>query len=97
MNENDEICKKSDFEKIKNMKYIDILRAYFSSMEFEQSIIELYQKKEKIEYIEEYVNKAINYVNFFAVNKKKLNDTRTNIIKIINSNEEDIEEGEREY
>ena len=97
LNENDEICKKSDFEKIKNMKYIDILRAYFSSMEFEQSIIELYQKKEKIEYIEEYVNKAINYVNFFAVNKKKLNDTTTNIIKIINSNEEDIEEGEREY
>ena len=99
LNENDEICKKSDFEKIKNMKYMDILRAYFSSLEFEQTIIELYQKKEKLEYIEEYVNKALNYVNFFAFNKKKLNVSKSNIFKIINKNEEneEVEEDESEY
>mgnify|MGYP006988904120 FL=1 len=71
LNKNPEIKKLSDFEKISKMKYVDILKAYFSSLEFEQSIIELFQKKEKIDYIEEYVCKALTYVNFFANNKKR--------------------------
>ena len=82
LKENPEICKNSDFEKIKNMKYIDILKAYFSSFEFEQSIIDLKNKKEKIDYIEEYINKALSYVNFFAFNKKRFNDnTSNNVVK----------------
>ena len=71
LNKNPEIKKLSDFDKIGKMKYEDILKAYFSSFEFEQTILELFQKKEKIDYIEEYVSKALTYVNFFINNKKK--------------------------
>ena len=71
LNQNPEIKKLSDFDKIGKMKYEDILKAYFSSFEFEQTILELFQKKEKIDYIEEYVSKALTYVNFFINNKKK--------------------------
>ena len=102
LKENPEICENSEFEKLKNMKYIDILRAYFSSMEFEDSIVELYNKKEKIDYIEEYVNKALTYVNFFADNKK-INNTKkmkdTENISNSNSNlgEEEEEENDSGY
>ena len=72
LNNNPEIKKLSDFDKISKMKYEDILKAYFLSFEFEQTILELFQKKEKIDYIEEYVSKALTYVNFFINNKKKV-------------------------
>ena len=88
LKENPEICVNSEFEKIKNMKYIDILKAYFSSMEFEESIIELYNKREKIDYIEEYVNKALTYVNFFADNKK-INNVFKKVKDIENNNDND--------
>ena len=56
------------FDKLRNMRYLDILNAYFSSKEFEDSIIELHNKREQIEYIEEYINKSLNYVYFFSTN-----------------------------
>lgn len=90
LKDNPEISKNSEFDKIKNMKYIDMLKAYFSSMEFEESIIELYNKKEKIDYIEEYINKALTYVNFFSDNKKILNDTSK--IKEAENNNDNFEE-----
>ena len=67
LDENKEISEKFYFEKIKKMKYEELLRAYFSSVEFENSLIELYNKNksEKIDYIEEYVNKALTYIDFF--------------------------------
>ena len=71
LNQNPKIKKLSDFDKISKMKYEDILKAYFASFEFEQTILELFQKKEKIDYIEEYVSKALTYVNFFINNKRK--------------------------
>ena len=101
LKKNPEICKNSEFEIIKNMKYNDILRAYFSSFEFEQSIIELNNKNETIEYIEEYINKSLNYVNFYNFNKKLLNDNtiennnnkNCNKFKMAyNSDDEDYEE-----
>ena len=102
LKENPEICENSEFEKLKNMKYIDILRAYFSSMEFEDSIVELYNKKEKIDYIEEYVNKALTYVNFFADNKKvnntkKMKDTENISNSNSNLGEEEEEEDDSGY
>ncbi len=66
LNNNEKINKVSLFNKIRNMKYIDILNAYFISREFEESIFELHQKKEKIEYIEEYINKSLTYVSFYS-------------------------------
>ena len=99
LKENPEICKKSDFDKIKDMKYMDILKAYFSSFEFEQSIIELNNKKEKIDYIEEYINKALTYVNFFAFNKKRFNNhpvikKNNNTFRISYYDDEECEQSE---
>ena len=81
LNKNPEIKKLSDFDKIGKMKYEDILKAYFLSFEFEQTILELFQKKEKIDYIEEYVSKALTYVNFFINKKKTLPETIYNTNK----------------
>ena len=69
-----EICEKSEFKKIKNMKYEELLKAYFSSEEFEKSLTQLYDKnkedkREQITYLEEYINKAISYVDFFKNNE----------------------------
>ena len=103
LKENPKICELSEFNIIKNMKYIDLLRAYFSSYEFEQSIIELYNKKEKgelsskkekIEYIEQYVNKALTYVNFYNNNKKGCFETSNNNIADSSADNDEISENE---
>ena len=81
------------------MKYKDILKAYFSSKEFDESIKELYNKKEKLSYIEKYINKALNYVDYFSNHKKcknidaniNLEGKDDNIGKVIN-----IDEGKEE-
>ena len=70
---NPKISKDSLFHKIRNMKYIDILTAYFLSKEFEESIIEMIQKGEKNQYIEEYINKSLSYVNFYKNSLSKQN------------------------
>lgn len=88
LRENPIISELSDFNKIKNMKYMDILSAYFSSQEFEQTIIELHNKKETNDYIKEYVNKALSYVTFFY-NKKSRDETTNN--KDISSSDDDEE------
>ena len=87
LEQNEEISKKAGFDIIQRMKYEEILKAYFQSTEFENSLIELYEKNksEKIDYIEEYVNKAVTYIEFFK------NPPIKNIIKKGN-NKEDIEE-----
>ena len=64
------IYTKSLFSKICSMKYIDILKAYFLSSEFEESIIQLHNKGEDIEYLEDYINKSLNYVQYYSENKK---------------------------
>lgn len=81
LNKNIEISEKSGFNRIKNMKYDEILNAYFSSLEFEKSLEDFYDKNkmEKIEYIEEYFNKAKTYVDFFK-NPPKNFDVRENEI-----------------
>jgi hypothetical protein len=62
LNKEYEIIQKSEFDKIKEMKYVDILKAYFLSKEFENYIINMFKKEEK-EYIKRYINQALNYVN----------------------------------
>ena len=75
LNENKEISKKAEFNIIKNMTYEEILNAYFTSKEFENSLIEIYDKNkmEKLEYIEEYINKSFSYVDFFKNSSKRKN------------------------
>ena len=67
LEKNKEISQKAEFDKIKKMKYEELLKIYFTSAEFENSLIELYEKNksEKIDYIEDYINKAETYVEFF--------------------------------
>ena len=43
LNSNPVIRERSGWQKIRTMKYIDLLKAYFNSEEFEQSIYELYK------------------------------------------------------
>ncbi len=71
MEDNPEICKKSGFDIIKDRKYKDLLNIYFSSGEFEDSIIRLKKENESKEYIQEYVLKAKNYVSFYSKYKNK--------------------------
>ena len=63
---NPEISKISGFDKMKKMKYRDLLCAYFSSLEFEQSIEQLEEEKEAAEYIQEYIYLAKSYIEYFT-------------------------------
>ena len=63
---NPEISKDSGFDKMKKMKYRDLLSAYFSSLEFEQSIMQLEKEKEVAEYIQEYIYLAKSYIAYFT-------------------------------
>ena len=62
---NEEISEISGFNELKKMKYRDILRHYFSSIEFEQSIKQLEIELEDNEYIQEYICLAKNYIDDF--------------------------------
>lgn len=92
LDENPLINELSSFNIIRKMKYKALLKAFFISKEFENSIIELNQKGEKMEYIEKYVNVALRYVHFFSskvvlpINKKKRNK---NLIQIIYDDEDE--------
>ena len=66
LEKNPEISKISGFNKIKKMKYKDILNSYFLSKEFENTIDMLKNKKETTEYITEYIFLAKDYINFFS-------------------------------
>ena len=88
LDKNPKICKLSKFNKVRDMKYSQILKAYFLSLEFEESIIDLHNKGEKKEYIEDYINKSLNYVNFFASNKSKIIENNSNIIQNSNDNKD---------
>lgn len=72
LEKNPKISGKSGYDKLKKMKYIELLKAYFSSAEFEKSLVDMYKKKnEKIDYIEEYINKSLSYINFFKNQQEK--------------------------
>ena len=49
------------------MKYKDILKHYFSSIEFEKSIEQLDEEDEDTEYIQEYIYLAKYYIDYFTV------------------------------
>ena len=65
LEENPKISEISGFNVLKKMKYKDILRRYFSSIEFEQSIKQLEKDNEDNEYIQEYICLAKNYIDYF--------------------------------
>ena len=77
LEKNPKISKDSGFDFIKNMKYKDILEKYFISKEFEDSVYRLIEEKESQEYIQLYIYRAKNYINYysqFGVNLKEFED-----------------------
>ncbi len=70
LDNNIEISKKAGFDIISNMIYADILKEYFNSYEFENSISKLRNEEENEEYISEYLIKAKTYVKFFLRHKE---------------------------
>ena len=67
LKENEEISRISGFDKIRKMKYKDLLKAYFASSEFDNSIEQLKKEKENDEYIQEYFFLAQDYIEYFTV------------------------------
>ena len=64
LNKNKKISEKSGWEKIRKMKYIDLLKAFFNSKKFENSVNELKQKEDK-NYINNYLFLAHTYIDYF--------------------------------
>ena len=85
MDENRKISDESGWEIIKNMKYKNLLKAYFNSNEFEQAIEDL-SKKETANYTNAYIHFASTYVDYFlnyepvqsnnSIIKNDINDTK---------------------
>ena len=95
LNNNPEISTNSGYNIIKDMKYKDLLQLYFSSKEFENSIFQLKNKNESIEYIDSYIKLSQDYINFFSDSNiviKKDNETeestKFNSIPKINKKED---------
>lgn len=65
INEDDKLY--TEFKKHASRKYYDLLIEYFYSDEFISDIIFLAKKEDKI-YVSKYVEKALDYVNFFSGN-----------------------------
>lgn len=81
------VSKESGWEKIKNTKYVDLLRDFLDSNEFEQSIKALRQKKEDQNYINAYKFFSKTYIEFFlGYQPKEKNAINNSINNIPNQN-----------
>ena len=67
----------SGFEIFSKMTYAEILREYFVSNEFDESIIKLKLEENNDDYINEYILRAKTYVDFFCCDNS--DDTIVNI------------------
>ena len=94
---NPEISKRSGFDLIKNKKYKDILKIYFTSAQFENSLFQLKEEKESPEYIQEYISKAKNYVNFYSNVKIKDNEKELDNVDEDEDEDEENEEDSKDY
>ena len=82
---NPKISENSGFDLIKNMKYKEILNAYFHSKQFEDSIIQLKNENETHEYIQSYIYYAETYIQYFFSNnsnKEKNSGNENNLEEI---------------
>lgn len=86
LEEKESISKNSGFDIIKKLKYKDLLKAYFSSKQYEDSILEMKNKKETINYILDYIRVSKTYIKFFSMTKKHKKEDKK--VDAINLNEE---------
>ena len=82
------ISEESGWERIKNMKYIDLLKAYMNSNEFQQCIEEL-SKKETKNYFESFIYFSSTYIDFFLRYDPNENNNHQNHAPQPNSNTEE--------
>ena len=66
LEENPEISERAGFDIIQDMKYIDLLKLYFISTQFENSIHQLKNENESSDYIQEYIYRAKTFIRFFS-------------------------------
>ena len=66
LEENEEICKKSNFNVIGNMVFKDLFKEYLKSEEFEREIEKLKEEQNSENYIKEYIIKAYSFINYFS-------------------------------
>ena len=66
LEQQNEISKKSNFIKFKNIKFHQIYNEYLKSKEFEMEIASLKSEKENDKYIKNYIIKASSLMNFFS-------------------------------
>lgn len=86
LEQNEAISNNSGFDVIKKLKYKDLLKAYFTSKQFEDSIHELKDKKETINYIIDYIRISKSYVNFFSLSKSHKKEAKK--VDVTDLNEE---------
>jgi len=85
---NKKISEESGWERIKNMKYIDLLKAYLNSSEFQKCIEEL-SKKETKNYIDAFIYFASIYIYFFLSYEGSENNNHIDNNPQFNSGEEE--------
>ena len=78
LEKNPEICKRAGFDLIKNMKYKNLLKNYFVSEQFENSINKLKEENESAEYIQEYIYRAKTYIRFYSNYEKEEKKNKIN-------------------
>ena len=81
LEENPVVAKRAGFDIIQDMKYKDLLRIYFMSQQFENSIDQLKHENESSSYIQEYIHRAKTYITFYSIydnNEEKKNKSLIN-------------------
>ena len=76
---NKKISEESGWEKIKNMKYIDLFKAYLNSNEF-QEYIKILFKNENIYYIKDFIYFASTFIKHYLNYEPKENNSQKNDI-----------------
>ena len=66
LEDNYEICRKSNFNVIGNMTFKDLFKEYLKSEEFEKEIEKLKDEKNNDNYIKDYIIKAYGFINYFS-------------------------------
>ena len=77
LNSNKKISEKSEWEKIKNMKYIDLFKAYLNSNEFQEYIKDIFEN-EQINYRKDFIYYASTFIDHYLSYKPKKNNGRRN-------------------
>ena len=89
LSSNKKMSEESGWERIKNMKYIDLLKAYLNSKEFQQYIEDLSKKESKI-YIDAFIYFTSTYIDFFLNYKPNKSSNYLNKNPQFSSNTEEI-------